>query len=647
MTIIRWLYLVTALAISALAPAARAQETPRPIDTAQLEPYIDGLVKNAMAAEHLAGVTLAIVQGGKPILLKGYGIAGTDPQVAVDPHRTLFRIGSVSKTFTWIAVMQAAERREVRLTAPIDDYLPATLKTADRRFRQPIRMIDLMSHAPGYENNDLGRLFEKDPAKVGDLNQYLERNRPARVRPPARFPTYSNYGTGLAAHAIARQSGLDFERLVEERITGPLGMTSTTFREPGGSDRAGTAPMSSDLAKRMSNGFVRSGGRFAAQPFEHIMVRPAGSASSTAADMARFMLAMLGDGSLDGASIYGPETARAFRTAIFDRPHGVNGWAHGFQQFALPGGYSGYGHGGATQFFMSGMTLIPELDLGIFISVNTSSGGRFAGEFADAIVSKFYSPPPAAAGRGDPQLAREAERYGGAYLNTRRADSGLQSLIGHLVGAASVTVTPDGQLVTSAGSTKRWLPDGKTGTFKSTTDEDRILFEFDADGKAARWLTASGTAAFERVAWTRTPTALLLMTALTFLASLGTLIRRMFVKPVHDGVWQSVSAKLALAISGLWIAGTVAVLAWLPTATAAGEQKWPGELLVTASALMLLAAIGTLGLLLATPLALRSAVGRGPGWSRARKVRHVILVVIFVGFAALLQRWGALSPWDV
>ena len=84
---------------------------------------MDGLMAAEMAAKHIPGATVAVVQDGRLLLAKGYGYADLENRVPVDFERTLFRVGSVSKLFTWTAVMQLAERGQLDLDADINIYL--------------------------------------------------------------------------------------------------------------------------------------------------------------------------------------------------------------------------------------------------------------------------------------------------------------------------------------------------------------------------------------------------------------------------------------------------------------------------------------------------------------------------------------------
>ena len=363
------------------APTVPVSPGPRlapgePIPPVELEAMVDGLVRQAMTRDHIAGLTVAIVQDGKVVLKKGYGFAG--PNRPVDPDRTLFRIGSISKTFTWIAVMKEVEAGRMRLDAPINDYLPPALQVPAGGFTRPIRVRDLMTHTPGFEDNALHGLFLKDPTKVPSLEEHLVEARPARVREPGEVSSYSNYGAALAGAAVAHLEGLPFETVVEREITGPLGMIHTTFREPYKARPDLPPPMSPILAADGSTGYRFASGAFQPQPFEFATgSAPAAAGSSTAGDMARYMLMILSDGELEGAHIYGPQTALGFRTMLRSAAPGLDGWDNGFMDLALPGGFRAHGHGGDTLWFHSAMATIPELKLGVFVSANTDTAPVF------------------------------------------------------------------------------------------------------------------------------------------------------------------------------------------------------------------------------------------------------------------------------
>lgn len=427
------------------------------LDPVALEAFVEGFVTGRMKAHHAAGVTVSVVHDGRLVLARGFGHADRAAGRPVAADATLFRPGSISKTFTWTAVMQLVEQGRLDLDADIQGYLPAL--DIPRTFPAPITLAHLMAHTPGFEESVLGHLFTDHPDRVRPLLDYLQIYQPARVRPPGVRPAYSNYGSGLAGLIVANVSGLPWEDYADRHLFEPLGMVSSTFREPWGAQRT-EAPMPAALADRVSRGYQWRAGAFVPGGFEYIgQIGPAGALSTTAVDMARWMLVHLGEGELDGVRILGQDTARLIYRQHYTPDAAVPGIAHGFIESRI-GGYRAIGHGGGTVHFISDMQLIPALGLGVFVSTNTSgTGGLVVQGFVDSLVERFFpqATPAAAAGADvaagahgteDPEtVARRARlaEFTGAYLPTRRAYTTVERALNTPV--VGIQVTADGALL--------------------------------------------------------------------------------------------------------------------------------------------------------------------------------------------------------
>ena len=624
----------------------------QPMPPAELEAFVDGLVKDAMAREHIAGAAISIVQNGQLVFNKGYGFAGLAPRRAVDPDRTLFRIGSISKTFTWIAVMKEVEAGRMRLNQPVNLYLPEKVQVKDQGYDQPVRVANLMDHSAGFEDRALGQLFERNYDRVRPLDLYLRQERPRRVHAPGAVASYSNYGAALAGEAVTYTSGRPYERLIEDEILLPLGMAHTTFREAHGVRTGLPGPMPAALAADIADGYRWTPMGFEKRDYEFIgQIAPAGAASSTAGDMARYMLMQLGGGQYGGATVYGAQAAQAFREPLRKTPTGINGWAHGFMVSDLSGGHRGYGHGGATLSFMSNMVIAPDLGLGVFIATNTDTGRPLVERLPDRLVQYFYAAPQIFPRPGSPDLAEHRSDFAGYYLSTRRAYSGLEGFLAQLRGGLRVDVTGDGRLITDDGDeTHTWVPEGRLeeARFIATQGVGRVAFDM-VDGRATDLRTASGTQLFERAPVWKQPAALEWLAGLTAAAALATLggvavrNRREFREnqvQTRASLVQNIQAVLwllALALFGLWASKTGDI--------AQVMYRWPGALLVIASASALVAAVLTVITLLALP-----AISRGgrrvDSWSNPRKAYFSVTVLIYAAFSVVLALWGALSPWS-
>lgn len=620
-----------------------------PLPAADLEAFVDGVVRRSMASDHIAGVTVAVVQNGQVVLKKGYGVASLDGRRRVDPDRTLFRVGSISKTFTWIALMNEVEAGRMRLDTPINIYLPEKLQLKDQGKKTQVRLRDLMTHTAGFEDRALGQLFERDPRRERPLELYLRQERPNRVREPGLLPAYSNYGAALAGAALANVTGQPFEKLITDQLIFPAGLTHTTFREdrPWRDDLP--APMAPALAADRSDGFRWTPLGFQTEAPEFIgHIAPAGSASSTAGDMARYMTLLLNGGVIDGRTVFSPKASAAFRTPMYRPADEAPGWNAGFMDIPLPGGHRGFGHAGATLWFHSNLVMAPDLGLGVFVAVNTDTGADLPATLPATIIERFYAQRPEV-----PVASRlsadEAKAYEGQFLTTRRAYGGLEGFIDRLIGEAVVRAAPDGRLSLSLdGKTSLWTATDKPDVFAPQEGSGLLVFQRE-DGHVARFFSPTGAAAFERIGFPYAPNLLKTFAALTALAAIATLIG-VFTRDRRESRQTPTQARASLL-------QTIQAVLWLTTLTGVGIFAtgasdiarvffgWPSGWLLTASACAFVATLLTIATLAMAPVVWRGG-RRVDSWTSLRKLGFTCTTLIFLGFALILAAWGFLEFWN-
>lgn len=634
-------------------PAPTARLTPSlPIADAELEAFVDGLVSQAMVRDHIPGVAVAVVQNGRVVLSKGYGVSSLSPSKPVDADRTLFRLGAVSELFTWIGVMKEVERGHMRLDGQVNQYLPQPLQAPDQGYQRQVLLKDLMTHTSGFESRALGRLFEHTPDRVRPLAKYLRQEKPRRVMGAGQRPEYTAYDAALAGAALSQVAGRPYEDLIEQEILKPLGMNHTSFREPYPADAELPAPMPKVLADDLSQGFKWAGDDYETGPFEYIsQIAPAQSASASAGDMARFMNLMLAGGTLNGQTLYGPQTASAFRTVAARSAPGVDGWTYGGLAYRMPGGFTGYGAQGETPTFNADLVVTPALRLGVFVAANARGGAVLTDELPGLIVQRFYAaaepaPPPAAQ-----DLTPMRAAYAGTYLNERRRYGGLEQFIALIRSEAIVEVTPGGRLLVHASDgAGAWIPaaDG-AGQVREADGWRAAAFEM-KDGVAQRWLPPSGAQSFVRVGPLWRTRTLALTAAVALVAALATLIglltrdRREFRQTPVQGRASAIQTSTAI----LWLGATGAFLVWgMRAASDIGNLyfDWPGPWVVIASSCALVAALCSLGQTLLLPAIWRGG-RRVDSWTAWRKLRFSLTALIFLAFSVLLMLWGALEPWS-
>ena len=429
-----------ALLMSALVPSAApasAQSRRSAASTvlsgrlATLPAFVDGVVAQQIATREVAGAVVTVVHRGRVILLRGYGLANVDRNVPVDPARTLFRPGSVSKLFTWVALMQQIERGRVSMDADVNRYLDFTIPPFEGK---PIRVRDLFAHTPGM--SDVGGISTADPSKLVPYAAWIKTHIPRRVWAPGTEISYSNYGAALAGYLVERVSGEPFADYMERHLFTPLKMTSTTFRED----------MPPAMEGRRALGYKLIDGRFVAQPTEYYgVIMPAGAASATGSDMSRFIMAMLGDGRLGSARILSPASVRTLHSTSFANAPGLNGMAHGFMVLREANPRL-VGHGGNTRDFHSNLILAPEADLGFFIS--TTGGEESYGartELTDALVGRLFPQAPTAR---QADASGPAPRLGSYRINRRNYETPAKperDLKISALGSGAVTVELEGR----------------------------------------------------------------------------------------------------------------------------------------------------------------------------------------------------------
>src|SRR5690625_1500625 len=253
------------------SPATDSITSAPAMTRADLAAFFDGLVPFAMHRSDIAGGVVVVVRDDKVLFASGYGYANVAAQTPVSPKTTLFRVGSISKLFTWTAVMQLVEKGKLDLDRDINDYLDFTIPP---RYGKPITLRNLMTHTPGFEDTAKG-LMPATAADV-DLARYLKSHIPARIFPPGEIVAYSNYGAGLAGYIVQRVSGEPFADYIAQHILQPLGMAHSTFAQP----------LPPAFASMLSAGYKRASSGVP-QPFELVDPAPAGALSSSAMDMAR------------------------------------------------------------------------------------------------------------------------------------------------------------------------------------------------------------------------------------------------------------------------------------------------------------------------------------------------------------------------
>lgn len=308
---------------------------------------IDSFLQTQVKANRIPGLAVAIVQGDQIIFAKGYG--GAAPEDPVTPQ-TQFYIGSVTKSFTALAVMQLVEQDKLELDTPIQKYLP-WFQVSDPEASSKITVRHLLNHTSGL--SEVG-----DPnasAYTSSLEEQARLLVDARLTAPvgSRYQYY-NQNYRLLGLLIERVSGQSYDDYLYSNVLEPLGMTNTT------ADPA--------EASNLAQGYSRAFG-FPLPQSQHYIpgALPSGYLVSTAEDMARYLLAQLNNRQANGDQLLNPVSLAAMRTP----PAGI-GSEYGMGWMVMENGNT-LAHGGALEYFQSFVALGLKEEMGLVILYNQNS----------------------------------------------------------------------------------------------------------------------------------------------------------------------------------------------------------------------------------------------------------------------------------
>ena len=376
--------------------AADSEQTPEP--AASLE-ELDRRLADTFRKGKVPGVSVTIIENGQIVLTKGYGFADLKTKRPVTPD-TVFRAGSISKSFTAIGVMMLVEEGKLSLDAKLVDLMPELQYDNPWEKTDPIRLVHLLEHTSGFDDITFRHYFleGKDVPLSDAVNQYGPYK--SRWR-PGTMTSYCNAGPVIVGRIIEKASGQRFQDFIASRLTGPLGMESAYWtREP-------------QITNRLSKSYKNTDGD--EEPFVEILARPSGSLNVTSKDLAKLPLLMLGRGTLDARTylstasierIERPETNDGARAGL------KYGYGLGNMIYAGKKGIF-HGHDGGIDGFVSKYEYAPGQDAGFVVMANLGSEEIFnAGEEIRSYLERNFPESRAAAA---PLAPAQLEQLTGFY----------------------------------------------------------------------------------------------------------------------------------------------------------------------------------------------------------------------------------------
>ena len=616
-------------------PAAPDASVPTgPVGDLRLRGYVDGLMAALVDSGEIPGATVVVIQNNAVALKAGYGFADIRARIPVDPDRTRFRAGSISKLFTATAIMQLVEQGKIDLSADVNTYLGGF--KISPTYPEPVTLANILTHTAGFDDRYLG-IAAPVSQLVEPLGQYLAHGMPPRVMPPGKTFAYSNHGFGLAGHIVESVSGQEFNAYVQANIFAPLGMSNSTFGVP--------YPVPQDIAVPYFKGGNEGG--FKRTELDRLRFGPAGDLITTAGDMAPFMLAHLNrgaiDGPIEGAQLLSPATADNMQARHFVQVEGLDGWAYGFME-GHRNGVRWIGHDGSWLGFCSELVLVPETKSGFFVAYNGDCQYPASASIRKAMFDLLWPAKTEIVAQQNPTSELRARAVAGNYMSVRRARSDF-TVMDAAASQIKITAPGDGRLLLEGpGRQLLFLPQAD-GTWMNPDYQRRAAVLVDGRGQATQLVIDASV--YDRVVgaseWAIWSIALGVVVGLCVIAiwgwTNGFLSRQLFGEP--QAVITFMPRITAFLAAGLTIACLVTMAALLQDEAALAIIHGPSPMLMVL--LSVPVAIGVL----AIPMTIWSLVGFGSGGrARLAQAGYALLTIGILVFLAFAWQWG-LHPFSL
>lgn len=460
--------------------------------SSELSTWIDAQFAAGLDSFNIAGATIVLVEGDSVLHLSGYGLADIESNTPVNANSSIFGVASISKTFVATAIMQLVEDGKVALDTDVNNYL--TSFQLKYPFNDSITIQHLLTHTAGFDDRNIGTavLSEKD---LIPLAQYLKEQMPSQIRPSGQVITYSNHGYALLGLIVEEVSGIPFHAYVDKKIAEPLEMNNSGFKRQ------------AKLKNNYVTSYLQKGGQLIPYQPDFQLYYPAGSFSSTASDMRNYISMFLNQGNYRGKQILDSESVHKMHYTGFKHYEKTKyGWSLGFPESNW-NGVKLVGHGGATQGFISQLSLFPEKNIGLFISTNCSSYPNsrsrvFIDEFINDLLEQLM--PESIGEKEKAEAAPQAgtvdeplEKFTGNYRLTRYTRKTLGKM-GVLIGLApEITIISKDNTLEIPEWNDRLIPISDL-TFHSKYDR---YLAFGRNTKKEVFYFFAGAFAFHKLKW--------------------------------------------------------------------------------------------------------------------------------------------------
>ncbi|MGI6608464.1 MAG: serine hydrolase domain-containing protein [Erysipelotrichaceae bacterium] len=335
----------------------------------------------AYVAENIdttAGMSVAVFSDKETLYRNSFGYSDIEKKIPVTED-TVMEWGSVSKLLVWVSVMQLVEQGVIDLNTDISKYLPeGFLKNIN--FAEAITMLNLMNHNAGFEETIIGMATAKEE-RIISLKEYLQKFQPEQVYKPGLVCAYSNWGTTLAAYIVEYVAGMSYDEYVNRYIFKPLEMNDSAIRADLTDNQT--------VRERRMELKIYQGLKEIKPNMNYTIMYPAGSCTSTIADMQKFAQSLLSE---ETVLFENPETYYLlFSPSLYIPKTDIPRNYHGFWYLDT---YDAHiiGHGGNTAGCTSQLLLDIENGIGMVVQTNQAGENTYNYLMPELVFGTYQGP---------------------------------------------------------------------------------------------------------------------------------------------------------------------------------------------------------------------------------------------------------------
>lgn len=505
--------------------------------------FADKFINEEMKENNVPGVILSVVKDGDIIFEKGYGYSDLEKNTPVDPNKTLFSIGSVTKNFTAIAVMQLVQENKLDINTDINNYL-SEFKIKNP-YKEKITMKNLLTHTAGFDETIFNTL--KNPTPLS-LKEYLKNYQPKVIRTPGTIASYSNYGIALAGYIVEEISGMPYEDYIKKNILNKLNMTNTYCK------------IDNEPAINLSKAYDFNSSLV---EYSAIPDGPAGNIVSTANDMSKLLLFHLNANSNTNLQILNKKNLDTLHTSQFSYYPNTLGIGYGMYE-QLVNNNKVISHGGSVNGFISMLSFSPEENIGFFISTNSYNGYVLNNKFTEEFY-KFWNINKSKLKdlEYSTDIISNIKNFAGSYYDVRRPSKsiGLISLITYKPNR--VSILNNNSLIINTE-----LDDNKVYTrvsenfFKNDDDSSYLFFNKNNDGSYYHVTNDGALSTYEKVPIYKSPLISFIILIISSIIFLFFIVFRILQR-IRKKVLLSYTKKLEILIYTINLLFIIAILVLL------------------------------------------------------------------------------------